>query len=110
MVNLPDVAEPLLMSFSLAFIEPTFLRSLVLLVGAIFATGGRTITNLLWNVGDRNEASAEEAGSRDVGYGSSPAIVSTCGVTRMTRCLPDLHSRVTPASVTVWPSGMRTVA
>jgi len=55
MINLPSVAEPLLMSFSIAFTEPTFQRSLVLLVGAILAKGRRTITNLLWNVGDLAE-------------------------------------------------------
>jgi len=33
MISLPSVAEPLLMSFSIAFTEPTFQRSLVLLVG-----------------------------------------------------------------------------
>jgi len=52
MVNLPNVAEPLLMSFSIAFTEPTYQRSLVLLVGAILAKGRHTITNLLWNVGN----------------------------------------------------------
>jgi hypothetical protein len=52
MINLPGVAEPLLMSFTVAFTEPTFQRSLVLLVGAILAKGRRTITSLLWNVGD----------------------------------------------------------
>ena len=55
MVNLPVVAEPLLMSFSIAFTQPTFNRSLVLLIGAILAKGPRTITNLLWNVGDLAE-------------------------------------------------------
>ena len=55
MINLPSVAEPLLMSFSIAFTEPTFHRSLVLLVGAILAKGRRTITNLLWAVGDLAE-------------------------------------------------------
>ena len=55
MINLPSVAEPLLMSFSIAFTEPTFQRTLVLLVGAILAKGRRTITNLLWNVGDLAE-------------------------------------------------------
>lgn len=52
MIHLPSVAEPLLMSFSIAFTQPTFQRALVLLVGAILAKGRRTITNLLWNVGD----------------------------------------------------------
>jgi len=55
MINLPSVAEPLLMSFSIAFTAPTFQRSLVLLVGAILAKGRRTITNLLWAVGDLAE-------------------------------------------------------
>ncbi len=55
MINWPVVAEPLLMSFSIAFTQPTFNRSLVLLVGAILAKGPRTITNLLWNVGDLAE-------------------------------------------------------
>jgi DDE superfamily endonuclease len=55
MVNLPNVAEPLLMPFCVAFTEPTFQRSLVLLIGAILARGRRTITNLLWNVGDLAE-------------------------------------------------------
>jgi hypothetical protein len=55
MINLPSVAEPLLMSFSIAFTEPTFQRSLVLLVGAILAKGRRTITNLLWAMGDLAE-------------------------------------------------------
>jgi len=55
MINLPSVAEPLLMSFSIAFTEPTFQRILVLLVGAILARGRRAITNLLWNVGDLAE-------------------------------------------------------
>ena len=43
------------MSFSIAFTQPTFNRSLVLLIGAILAKGPRTITNLLWNVGDLAE-------------------------------------------------------
>ena len=51
MISLPSVAEPLLRSFSIAFTEPTFQRSLVLLVGAILARDRRTITNLLWNAG-----------------------------------------------------------
>jgi hypothetical protein len=43
------------MSFSVAFTEPTFQRTLVLVVGAILAKGRRTITNLLWNAGDLAE-------------------------------------------------------
>ncbi len=38
MINLPSVAEPTLMSFSIAFTGPTFQRSLVLLVGARHAS------------------------------------------------------------------------
>jgi hypothetical protein len=60
MINLPSVAEPLLMSFSIAFTEPTFQRSLVLLVGAILAKGRRTITNLLWAVGDLAEGDTSD--------------------------------------------------
>jgi hypothetical protein len=55
MISLPSVAERLLMSFSIAFTEPTFQRFLVLVVGAILARNRRTITNLLWNVGDLAE-------------------------------------------------------
>ena len=54
-INLPSVAEPLLLSFSIAFTQPTFQRSLVLLVGAILAQGRRTVTSILWTVGDLAE-------------------------------------------------------
>ncbi len=48
MLPLPGVAEPLLMSLSIAFTEPTFKRILVLLVGTVLAKGRRTITSILW--------------------------------------------------------------
>ncbi len=50
MTCLPDVAEPLLGSFSIAFTRPTVQRILVLPVGAIVTKGARTITNLLEGV------------------------------------------------------------
>jgi hypothetical protein len=52
MIALPQAAEPLLMSFSIAFTEPTFQRALVLLVGAILSKDRRTISSMLWTVGD----------------------------------------------------------
>ena len=48
MLSLPSAAEPLLMSFSVAFTQPTFARFLVLCVGAILARGRRTVTRMLW--------------------------------------------------------------
>lgn len=50
MLCLPQAAEPLLMSFSVAFTQPTFQRILPLIVGAIVTTGRRTITHILWTV------------------------------------------------------------
>jgi len=50
MLPLPQVAEPLLMSLSIAFTQPTFNRILVLLAGAVLAKGRRTITSILWIV------------------------------------------------------------
>lgn len=50
MPSLPSAAEPLCMSFSLAFTEPTFQRALVLMIGAILSTGPRTVTHMLWTV------------------------------------------------------------
>ena len=41
MFPLPQVAEPLLMSLSIAFTEPTFKRVIVLLVGAVLAKARR---------------------------------------------------------------------
>ena len=50
MLPLPQVAEPLLISFSIAFTEPTFNRILPLLVGAVLTRGRRTITAILWTM------------------------------------------------------------
>ena len=50
MISLPSAAEPLLMSLSVAFTEPTFQRFLLLCVGAILTMGRRTITSLLWTM------------------------------------------------------------
>ena len=52
MFALPQAAESLLMSFSIAFAEPTFQRTWVLLVGAILSKNRRTTTSMLWTVGD----------------------------------------------------------
>lgn len=49
---LPQVAESILMSFSIAFTEPTFQRALVLAVGAILSKGRHTVTAMLWTMGD----------------------------------------------------------
>jgi len=43
MHSLPSAAEPLFMSFSIAFTQPTFQRILLLLVGAILTRGRRTV-------------------------------------------------------------------
>ncbi len=47
MLCLPSAAEPLLMSFSMAFTNPTFRRFLLLCVGAILARGRRTVTGMV---------------------------------------------------------------
>jgi hypothetical protein len=47
MFHLPSAAEPLFMSFSIAFTEPTFQRILPPAVGAILTTGRRTVAGLL---------------------------------------------------------------
>lgn len=52
---LPQAAEPIVMAFSIAFSEPTFQRALVLLVGGILTSGRRTITRMLWTMGDLAE-------------------------------------------------------
>jgi hypothetical protein len=44
MCFLPSAAEPLFMSFSIAFTQPTFQRILPLMAGAILARGRRTVT------------------------------------------------------------------
>jgi hypothetical protein len=47
MITLPSAAEPLLMSFCVAFTAPTFQRFLVLVVGAIVTVGRHTVTGIL---------------------------------------------------------------
>jgi hypothetical protein len=44
MFTIPTVAEPLLISFSIAYTQPTFQRILPLLVGAILVQGQHTVT------------------------------------------------------------------
>lgn len=50
MVSLPSAAEPVLMSLSVAFTQPTFQRILALIVGAILTTGRHTVTGVLWTM------------------------------------------------------------
>ncbi len=50
MLTLPSAAEPLLMSFSVAFTQPTFQRFLLLAVGAILTPNRRTISAILWTM------------------------------------------------------------
>jgi len=50
MLCLPSAAEPLLMSLSVAFTQPTFQRIVSLLVGAVLTTGRRTVTGVLWTM------------------------------------------------------------
>lgn len=47
---LPSAAAELLMSFSVAFSEPTFCRMVGLLIGAILAPRQRTVTSMIWTV------------------------------------------------------------
>ena len=47
MLALPVAAEPLIVSLSVAFTEPTFKRIVPLLVGAILTRGRRTVTAVL---------------------------------------------------------------
>lgn len=47
MLSLPSAAEPLIVSLSVAFTEPTFKRVVPLLVGAILTRGQRTVTAVL---------------------------------------------------------------
>jgi hypothetical protein len=44
MLSLPSAAEPLLMSFSIAFTQPTFRRVLLLIAGTVVALRQRTVT------------------------------------------------------------------
>ena len=50
MYCLPSAAEPLFMSFSIAFTHPTFQRILPLAAGAILTMGRRTVTAVLWTM------------------------------------------------------------
>lgn len=47
MLPLPSVMEPIVLSLSAAFTEPTFNRFAALCVGAILARGRRTVTGIL---------------------------------------------------------------
>jgi hypothetical protein len=47
MLSLPSAAEPLIVSLSVAFTEPTFKRVVPLIVGAILTRGRRTVTAVL---------------------------------------------------------------
>jgi hypothetical protein len=47
MLALPSAAEPLLMSLSIAFTEPTFQRVVPLAVGALLALGRRTVSGMV---------------------------------------------------------------
>ena len=51
MLSLPSAAEPLFMSFSAAFTQPTFRRILPLAVGAMVTQGSRTVTAVLRTMG-----------------------------------------------------------
>jgi hypothetical protein len=51
MLALPSAAEPLFMSLSVAFTQPTFQRVIPLAVGAILTMGRRTVTSVLRTVG-----------------------------------------------------------
>ena len=50
MLSLPSAAEPIVMSLSIAFTQPTFQRMVPLIVGAILAMGRRTVTGVLWTM------------------------------------------------------------
>ena len=50
MLSLPSAAEPILMSLSVAFTQPTFQRIVPLIVGAILTMGRRTVTGVLWTM------------------------------------------------------------
>ena len=50
MLSIPSAAEPVLMSLSIAFTQPTFQRILPLTIGAILTIGRRTVTAVLWTM------------------------------------------------------------
>jgi hypothetical protein len=51
MLTLPSAAEPVIVSLSVAFTEPTFKRIVPLIVGAILTTGRHTVTAVLRTIG-----------------------------------------------------------
>jgi len=50
MLSVPSAARSILMSFSVAFTQPTFGRVLLLVVGAILTMRSRTVTGILWTL------------------------------------------------------------
>src|SRR3990172_1465768 len=50
MLTIPSAAQSLFLSFSIGFTRPTFERVVLLAVGAILATGRRTVTAILWTM------------------------------------------------------------
>ena len=50
MLSIPSAAEPILMSFSIAFTQPTLQRILALTIGAILTIGRGTLTAVLWTM------------------------------------------------------------
>jgi hypothetical protein len=50
MLTIPSAAEQIIMSFSIAFTQPTFQRFLLLAIGAILTMGRRTVTGVLWTM------------------------------------------------------------
>jgi hypothetical protein len=50
MLSLPSAARSLLMSFSVAFTQPTFRRVVFLAVGAILTMRSRTVAGVLWTL------------------------------------------------------------
>ena len=50
MLSLPSAAEPLFLSLSVAFTQPTFPRMVLLIVGAIVTLGRRSVTRVLWTM------------------------------------------------------------
>lgn len=51
-MSLPLVVEAVLMPFASAFSQPTSARMMVIVVGAILARGRRTVTNIVWTMGE----------------------------------------------------------
>ena len=50
MFTFPRAAQPLMGSLSIAFTRPTFKRFSALFVGAVLASGRRTLTEIQWSV------------------------------------------------------------